>query len=72
MVACTLCQYLESESDRLQRTHAEKYSTLVARAGRVHVDEYPRLQSEESNARFEMDALSVELRQHKRLEHQAT
>jgi hypothetical protein len=70
-VACILCQYLESELERIQRTHAEKYGTLVARAGKVHPDEYRRLQSEESDARLELDSLSVDLRQHKRLEHNA-
>jgi hypothetical protein len=70
-MTCTLCQHLESELDRPQRAHAEKYGALRANVGKVHLDEYRRLQSNESDARLEMDILSVDLRQHKRSEHKA-
>lgn len=63
---CAVCQYLETETSRLERIHADRVDALRKGAATVDNQLYSKLRIAESGARIDLDIARGELRQHKR------
>jgi hypothetical protein len=66
---CTLCQHLESELGRLDRTHTEKAGILRESGDGARGVKRRSLQVAESDSLLNLEIARAELNRHKRNEH---
>jgi|HubBroStandDraft_1064217.scaffolds.fasta_scaffold612283_1 hypothetical protein len=69
-MACTVCQQIEADLERLERIHSEKLELVRANVSKSDTRDFHRLRASEGKAKGDLDFAMAELNFHIRSDHQ--